>query len=208
MGAVSPLAQPAREGRRPDSGDRVGRQLAGAKLGKAVDGIQGTRALASWPDQEPVGRRDCRNPKPPRPPAPRGADGQAKPRAGAARELAALRQALAPQGAARRGRGGGTGEPRHFSGVSMRPSLHPLSQGWDGPLSRASLAPLWAPPSDQYSGKALHAHGRVYGGRVKVTTVWRVGVECRHAQPPRDASSHRWAGKPNCSWDPATCLTS
>ena len=79
----------------------------------------------------------------------------------------------------------------------------------DGPPFWASLAFREPLPRISTAGKPYMLRmDACTGERVKVTTVRRAGVECRHVQPPHDVSSLGGAGKPNCSWDPATCLTS
>ena len=111
LGMRRGLAQPGREERQPGPGDRGGHQLADAQPGEVVDDVQDAQALAAGqlavheagrPALVRPGRRGHPDPGPPQPPAPLGADLQAKPRAGAVRALAGRRQALALQHAGRR----------------------------------------------------------------------------------------------------------
>ena len=117
LGAVVPddglgsLARPGREGRQPGPRDRSGHQLADARPGEVVDDVQDVEPAAAGqlvgheagrPALVRPGRHGHPDPGPPQPPAPLGADLQAKPRAGAASALAGRHQALALQHAGRR----------------------------------------------------------------------------------------------------------
>ena len=106
LGMRRGLAQPGREERQPGPGDRGGHQLADARPGEAGGDVQDAEALAAGqlagheagrPALVRPGRHRHPDPGPPRPPAPLGADLQAKPRVDAALALAVHHQALALQ---------------------------------------------------------------------------------------------------------------